>query len=500
MRNPWMVLLVLLASALAYGHVGSADVYYEGDAGPYHLFVTVRLPQVIPGVAEIQVRSASPDVQSIAVVPLSLTGLGSKLAATPDVAQRSKGDPQFFVSNLWLLEFGAMQVRITVGGSQGKAELSVPIASFAREGLTMNRGLRGLAAFCMIVLTLSIVPIIGANVRESTVRADEVPPISNKRRSRVAMVFALVMAVTILYLGGTWWRAAASTYQSNLDLLKPPRAETRLLEGNRLVIKPAGRLMVPVVGLFSTHLPTPVKMEEAIPDHGHLMHLFLVRTPGINKMWHLHPELAEGGAFAETLPAMPAGQYQIFADIVDKSGYPWTLVGNVDLPQIKGTAPVGDDSNWEGTRLTDAFSETAAVQLPDGARMVWERGDGPLKADMPASLKFRVEEKDGSPVRDMEPYMGMAGHAQVVCSDLSVFAHLHPSGTVSMAALNLAQAGLTGMSSTHASGMAMSHSATSLTPRLSFPYGFPHPGNYRIFVQIKRSGHVQTAAFDAHVQ
>jgi hypothetical protein len=494
-----MILLVLLASALAYGHVGSADVYYEGDAGPYHLFVTVRLPRVIPGVAEIEVRSASPDVQSIAVVPLSLTGLGSTLPATPDVAQRSKVDPQFFVDNLWLLEFGAMQARITVEGSHGKAELSVPIVCYARQNLSMNRGLYGLGMFCMMLLTLSIVPIVGANVHESTIRVGEAPPASYKRRSRIAMASTLIVAVTILCMGGTWWRAAASTYQHHIDLLKPPQVETKLLDGNRLMIKPAGPLVVPIVGFYLDRRPRPVKLEETIPDHGHLMHLFLVRTPGMDRMWHLHPEFDKGGAFVEALPAMPAGQYQIFADIVDKSGYPWTLIGSVKLPQINGTAPAGDDSNWEGSRLTAPFSESAVAQLPDGARMVWERGDGPLKADVPASLKFRVEEKDGSPAGDLEPYMGMAGHAQVVCSDLSVFAHLHPSGTVSMAALDLAQAQLTDKSFTHA-GMAMSHSSTSVPPRISFPYGFPHPGDYRIFVQIKRSGHVQTAAFDAHVQ
>lgn len=499
MRNPWMILLVLFSSALAYGHVGSADVYYEGDAGPYHLFVTVRLPRVIPGVAEIQVRSASPDVQSVAVVPLALTGLGSTLPATPDVAQRSKVDPQFFVNNLWLLEFGAMQVRIMVEGSHGKAEISVPIASYARQSLSMTQGLYGLGIFCMMLLTLSIVPVVGANVRESTVRAGEVPPASNKRLSRIAMASALIVAVAMLYFGGTWWRAEASTYQRNIDLLKPPQVEAKLLDGNRLMIKPADPLVVPIVGFYFGNKMRPVKLEEAIPDHGHLMHLFLVRTPGMDEMWHLHPELDNSGAFAETLPAMPAGQYQIFADIVDKSGYPWTMVGSVKLPEINGPTPEGDDSNWEGSRLTAAFSETVVAQLPDGARMVWERGKGPLKADAPASLKFRVEEKDGSPVGDMEPYMGMAGHAQVVCSDLSVFAHLHPSGTVSMAAFDLAQAQLVDKSFTHAE-MAMSHSSTSVPPRISFPYGFPHPGDYRIFVQIKRSGHVQTAAFDAHVQ
>ena len=49
----FLVFLIVLAAALpVLAHVGSPDVYYEGDAGPYHLIVTVRMPQVIPGVAE----------------------------------------------------------------------------------------------------------------------------------------------------------------------------------------------------------------------------------------------------------------------------------------------------------------------------------------------------------------------------------------------------------------------------------------------------------------
>src|SRR5215217_2079453 len=122
MRNLLKILLVCLASIPAYAHVGSPDVFYEGDAGPYQLFVTVRLPQVIPGVAEFQVRSASADVRAIRVVVLRLTGPGSKLPSVPETAKRSKDDPQFFVSNLWFMEYGALQVRIEVEGSRGKAQ------------------------------------------------------------------------------------------------------------------------------------------------------------------------------------------------------------------------------------------------------------------------------------------------------------------------------------------------------------------------------------------
>ncbi|HET8891426.1 MAG TPA: hypothetical protein VFQ41_21160 [Candidatus Angelobacter sp.] len=500
MRNLSKIFFILLASTLVHAHVGSADVYYEGDAGPYHLFVTIRLPQVIPGVAEIQVRSASPEVQNIQVASLRLSGLGSNLPPVPDVAQRSKDDPQFFVGNLWFMEFGALQVRIEADGAKGKAELSVPVASFARQSLPMGRWLGALLGFFFVFLTLSVVLITGAVVRESTVPPGEAPQGPNRRRSRIVMALAMVVVLIIVYRQRTTWSVEAATYERNVDLLKPPRAETTLLDGNRLMVRPAGPLMVPLVG--QSQSASAVKMDELIPDHGHVMHLFLIRLPGMEKMWHLHPDLVDGSAFVQRLPAMPAGQYQVFADIVDKSGFPWTLVGKADLPQINGASTIGDDSAWVGARLPAPISETTVADLPDGARVVWERDADTLKANVPTSFKFRVEEKDGSPARGLEPYMGMAAHAQVVCSDLSVFAHIHPAGSISMASLDMAQARLMGQDSTGGSGMVMgnAHSSASLPPKFSFPYGFPHAGDYRVFVQIKRSGQVQTAVFDAHVQ
>src|SRR5271169_6729279 len=99
-----LVILFLGAALPLRAHVGSPDVFYEGSAGPYRLFVTVRVPQVIPGVAEIQVRSEGQDVRAIHVVPLRLTGPGSNLPPTRDLASQSKDDPQFFTASLWLME------------------------------------------------------------------------------------------------------------------------------------------------------------------------------------------------------------------------------------------------------------------------------------------------------------------------------------------------------------------------------------------------------------
>src|ERR1700732_3599191 len=99
-----LLLFALVTACRA--HVGSPDVFYEGAAGPYRLLVTIRPPVIVPGVAEIERRSASPAVRQMRIVPLPLTGAGAKFAPTPDVAQRSKQDPQFFTGSLWQMSVG----------------------------------------------------------------------------------------------------------------------------------------------------------------------------------------------------------------------------------------------------------------------------------------------------------------------------------------------------------------------------------------------------------
>ena len=53
-----LLFLALHIPQTAHAHVGSKDVFEQVEAGPYKLYITIRMPTVIPGVATVEVRIA----------------------------------------------------------------------------------------------------------------------------------------------------------------------------------------------------------------------------------------------------------------------------------------------------------------------------------------------------------------------------------------------------------------------------------------------------------
>jgi hypothetical protein len=110
-----------------------------------------------------------------------------------------------------------------------------------------------------------------------------------------------------------------------------------------------------------------------------------------------------------------------------------------------------------------------------------------------------------------EPVLWMAVHLMFTRDDGAVFVHLHPSDTASFAsqeAFLMRQPGDTtrgalGARLTSLERMAP-HAMRHLLPRtlsgaVSFPYAFPKPGRYRLWVQVRRNGRILTGVFDADV-
>jgi len=439
-------------------------------------------PPMIPGIAQVQVRVTSGTVTSISIAPVYINGKDRGMAPTPDAMLRSANDPQWFTGRVWLMQSGAWEIRAKVTGLQGLGNFVVPVPAFARRTLPMQRSLGALLFVLMLFLSIGSISIAGAAAREGTLMPGTAPSSGNRRLGRIVMAVATMFVVGILALGNWWWNAQAADLKHNMLYSAPPL---------NVAFDGEGQLTLRIEEDYWHKTRKDQWSMGLIPDHGHLMHVFLLRAPSMDHFFHLHPEQTSDGSFTLNLPAIPSGEYKVFADIVRATGFPETLVGEIRLPDVKGKPFSGDDSGVAASTLGYSASTTMVSPLLNGDLMVWERNAATLKAGQTNWFRFRVEDAQQRPLNDLEPYMGMAGHAEFVRTDFSVFAHIHPAGSVPMASLMIAQQN---------SGLLMEHgSAHALPAEISFPYGFPQPGDYRLFVQIKRLGRIETGVFDAHV-
>jgi hypothetical protein len=429
-------------------HVGSPDVVVEAPAGPYRLLVAVRPPQVIPGVAEIDVRAPDGDVDALEMVPLPMMGEGAKHPPTPDRGLRDPSDAKLFSGRLWLMRVGSWQVRITAHGKQGDGMVSVPVPALPQRMRGMQHSLAGVLIALGLFLVAGLARIIGASAREGQLEPGIEPGPREKRRGTWFTAGALAVIAFALAFGNWWWNAEAADYGE--IVYKPLALEAHAGEKLELEIKDPGWLNRQLTNL--------------VPDHGHLMHLFVVRVPEMDRVYHLHPDQIGPARFVQSKPTMPAGHYRLYGDIVHASGLAETAVGELDVAApLTGSVLAGDD---------------AEAATPFSPEIVWQTT--PLRARQLTLLTF------GTPA-DIEPYMGMMGHAAILARDGTVFAHVHPTGSVPMAAMMIANP-----QSEH-------HHAHEAQSSVSFPYAFPKPGDYRVFVQIKRAGKVETGMADVRV-
>ena len=478
-------LLLLAVLALAtMGHVGSPDVFFRGAAGPYPVRVTVRPPAVVPGVAEVAVRVEAGRARRVAVRPVRWdAGLAGAPGAEP--AAPVRGAVGLYRADLWLMTVSSYYLQVEVDGDRGHGTAAVPVAPVVMERSPMPRWRGALLAALAALLFAGAVAVTAAAARESALAPGAGPKARERRRGRRAGVLAAAVLTLVLALGKGWWDRADAAHRAGLY-------QTFRLDARAAVEGPQ-RLLTLAVADERWARTAPL-----VPDHGKLVHLFLLGEGDRGGFAHLHPTPVDDRSFEAVLPPLTAGRYRLFADVTEETGFAHTLVGSVDLPPPPDPAAGGEpglasdpDDSWHAART---------AQLDCGAEMLWLRGHERLTAGRETALGFALQDAAGRPL-PLEPYMGMPGHAVIARDDGEVFVHLHPSGTVSMASLQLFARRERASASAHA-GHTAAPAAVSPPPlpsNLSFPYAFPEPGRYRIWVQAKSGGQVLTGAFDATV-
>jgi hypothetical protein len=497
------VIGLALVALSTMAHVGSPDTFFVGNAGPYPVRVVVRLPGVIPGRAQVSVRitddAAARAVQRV-TVHAGIWNLGVKSAPPPDAAAPVPGDPSIYAAELWFMAPTSYQLFVNVDGAQGAGTAVVPVLALATEQRGMGRSLGAILIALGLFLSVGMLTIVGAAVRESVLKPGLEPDARRRRKSRLAVAGTAVFVALALWGGSAWWSAEANSYR-NFVLYRPFNSVAAVkTDGARRV------LTLEIRDPRWTGKPPAVARYNALmPDHGKLMHLFVVREPGLDAFAHLHPVAATPAALAfdAELPPLPAGRYRVYGDIVHESGYAQTLVAHADLPAPAATGGEAaashadpDDSWFEGDAALDAPS--SRVTVAGGPTIEWRRGPNPIIERDDQLLTFVAQDASGAPL-SLEPYMGMLGHLAITHEDGTVFAHLHPAGSVSMAALQK----FADKSGSAGDSMSKDAHAGHVMPAagdLSIPYAFPKPGRYRIWVQMKHDGHVMTAAFDANVR
>ncbi len=487
MKRLALLLSLLLLAPFAHAHLGSKDVFETVHAGPYTLYVTVRPPNVIPGVATVEARSSGASISGLTITPLPVTGEASKHPPASDPMRASASDPAFFTGAVWMMASGTWQVRFEIQGASGVQQASVPVLAVPVATLKMQRGMGFALGLLGLFLVLSMAGIVAASVRESGLNPGETATPQRARFGRLAMLGSLVLMALIVALGAKWWNVEAASYAGNVYKPLPLQAT---LTGNELTLQP-GTPQPTAAAKFRIKDPAA---DRFLLDHGKVMHLYAIREPGMDAVFHLHPDLTSSNGFQIKLPVMPPGQYRLYGDIVHGNGFPETLLATVNIPpNMNGGALAPDDAEASPAPL-GAGQLGPAYRLPDGYTLVWERPNV-LHANAAYNFHFELLNPQGKPATDIEPYLGMLGHAAFVKTDGTVFAHTHPEGSAAMADVMLADASMNG-----AGSMSAMTSAGPLPAAVDFPYGLPSAGRYRIFIQMKHGGVVETGAFDANVQ
>jgi hypothetical protein len=189
-----------------------------------------------------------------------------------------------------------------------------------------------------------------------------------------------------------------------------------------------------------------------IDVHERPFHLFVI-SRDLAQFAHVHPTQGADGSF-ELDHALAPGMYLLIADFLPAGGTSQLVHRMVATPGYNG--PLFD--------APPTIEPGPAEQVAGGVRIrMTVESPAPRR---PLPIRFEIADAvRGTPVTDLEPFLGAAGHLLIVDDRLTTAIHGHPE-----------EAGTAGSS-------------------VTFAPVLPGYGRYKVWVQVQRRGEVITAPF-----
>lgn len=232
------------------------------------------------------------------------------------------------------------------------------------------------------------------------------------------------------------------------------------------------------LGFTLTDLRTGEPIDDLAIDHEHAMHLIVV-SRDLTQFSHIHPQpTGHNGLFLVPHTFPTAGDYVLY-DEFEREAHKGEVY-RFDLRVGGKGSPAAQLTPDLSPQQVDGYS--AQIE-PLGA----------IRANQVSSFRVSIA-RDGSPVTDLQPYLGAPAHIVAIDESAAQFAHIHavegktpPAGDME------------GMEADHEDGEEAKTPAR-FGPDIAFSHTFPAAGLYKLWLQFSHEGKVKAVAWVVEVK
>ena len=452
------------ARVLAHGGHGPTNIQtFTQAVGPYEMAVTLELPPSVPAPLYLTITPQSDLIGATMTFRAAPRGQSFDGASAATV-QALPGQQGSYFSELQIERAGDWDMEVRVQGPKGTGvaripfEVAVPPLAAGTIGLFVSIG--GLVVLMIISIMLGVV---------THRRRRPVPGWANWLIGQgmfACLILAAVFGVQQFTAQIQQAQAAsmmASQSAAGAYTAGVGRPHVNMAVGTEPAIPAAGQPLTLTLDLNDGSTGRPV--EDIVPHHDALVHLVVISADG-GDFKHIHPPRVEAGRYAIELTPDRPGRYTAYAELQRLDSGTQVIARDFE---IGGTASNAPPPTTEGL----------GIRTIGDVRVEVTSSVTPLKAGKQATFTFSFS-KDGVPINDLQPWLGMGGHMMARSVNDTTFAHVHAQGP--MAPGGLLESGFV------------------YGPDIQFVYTFPQPGRYQVWGQVRRSNQIITVPLVVEVQ